>query len=789
MRFWLILFAHLTSLSFSFSQRRTIGGYVRDAESNENLIGATIMIKGTTHGTTTNAHGYFSITSNSDTLSLHASYVGYHSKVVELALLRDTVVQLHLQAAPLLQEVVVTETRDEALHELTTMGNITVPVSEIKSLPALLGEVDVLKVIQLMPGVKSSEGATGFYVRGGGPDQNLILLDGVPVYNAAHLFGFFSVFNADAINHVELVKGGFPARYGGRLSSVLDIHMKDGNMNKFKAESAISAISAKATVEGPIKESKSSFIVSTRRTYVDLLAKPLLKRAFDGNSGTYFFYDINAKLNYMINQRNRVYFSAYRGNDIAASKDRNVSNDTLPGALSTSTVIMRETRTAYSLSWGNTIAAFRWNTILGPRLFGNMVATYSRYDFRVFNSYSERARPEPPNYLGDLFFEEENASHIRDWGARMDFDFVPSINHYFRFGGTATWHTFTPGVYRYSNGLPGFVRPPETAPIDGLEFSSYIEDEARCAGRFNLNAGVHVSGLFVEDHLYKSIQPRVSGRYLLQPTLAMKASFATMTQYIHLLTNAGLGLPTDLWVPTTPNVRPQQAWQATVGAAKTINKYEFSIETYYKSMSNLIEYRDGASYADRESDWQKKVVKDGKGRSLGAELLLQKKIGRLTGWAGYTLSWTNRTFPELNGGRAYPYKYDRRHDASIALTRKWSDHIDFSMAWVYGSGNHISLPTAEYGFGYTNYPGGYARYYPSRNNFQMRAYHRLDASISFIKSKKLGQRKWTIGAYNAYNHRNPFYLVRTSDRNGVPRFQEKRLFPIIPAITYSFKIL
>lgn len=780
------------SLTTVIAQKQTISGYVRDAESNENLIGAAIVLKNGTSGTTTNVHGYFSFTVPIGDISLYVSYVGYEPGLIDIPLRQDTLVQVQLRSATTLDEVVVTDAKADPIHEITQMGSITIPVSDIKSLPAMLGEVDVLKVIQLMPGVKASEGSTGFYVRGGGPDQNLILLDGVPVYNVSHLFGFFSVFNADAINHVELVKGGFPARYGGRLSSVMDIRMKEGNMNEVKAEASVSVVSAKATVEGPIKRDKSSFILSARRTYVDLLAKPLLKSAFNGSNGTYYFYDVNAKLNFIINSRNRVYLSAYRGDDVASTRDNKSRFDTLQNAPIGESIIKRDTRSAYRLSWGNALAALRWNSILGPRLFGNLTTTYSRYNFRVFNSYAELSTPEPPNYLGDLLFEEENVSAIRDWATRLDFDFVPTPTHYFRFGANATWHRFAPGVYRYSNGRQRDLIPPETKAINGLEFSAYLEDEWRIGQRFNLNAGVHASGFFVEERMYKSLQPRISSRLLLTEHLSFKASFTTMAQFIHLLTNAGLGLPTDLWVPSTPNVKPQQGWQAALGLARSFKyQYEVSLETYYKEMSNLIEYRDGASFADRESDWQKKVVKGGKGESYGTELLVQKKVGRITGWAGYTLSWTNRKFEELNNGNWYPYKYDRRHDVSVALSHKWTDKIDFSFAWVFSSGNHISVPTAQFSYNSTfqvPYYGSFAKNYPVRNNYQMRAYHRLDVSVSFVKNKKHGQRKWTVGAYNAYNHRNPFYITLALDKNGVPRFQESALFPIIPAITYTFRL-
>jgi hypothetical protein len=633
-----------------------------------------------------------------------------------------------------------------------------------------------------MPGVKASEGSTGFYVRGGGPDQNLILLDGVPVYNAAHLFGFFSVFNTDAINHVELIKGGFPARYGGRLSSVLDIRMKEGNMSEMKAEASVSTISAKATVEGPIKKNKSSFILSSRRTYVDLVAKPLLKRAFDGAPGSYFFYDLNAKVNYIINDRNRVYLSVYGGDDRARSRTKEVRAES---------GITMETRSAYDLSWGNRVAALRWNKILGPKLFGNLIATYSRYAFSTFRSQSEKSTPPPENYLGDVLYEEENISSIRDWASRLEFDFTPSPNHNVRFGASSIWHRFAPGVYRYASAQQQYTPQIGENSIDGIEFSGYLEDEIRVTDWLKLNAGVHASGFKVDQQLYRSVQPRLSSRALIGRNFSLKSSFTTMTQFIHLLTNAGLGLPTDLWVPATTRVKPQQAWQAAIGVAKTYqDQLEFSVETYYKKLTNLIEYKDGASFTDQKSNWQDKVATKGVGESYGTEFLCQKKQGNMTGWVGYTLSWANRKFEEINQGKWYPYKYDRRHDISVALTQKWSDCMNLSLAWVFGTGNHITVPTAQYGFGSIgnySYFGGPARNYPSRNNYEMRAYHRLDVAVSFTKKKKHGQRKWTVGAYNAYSRRNPYYITLGYDQTNNPRALETSLFPIIPSVAYSFK--
>jgi outer membrane cobalamin receptor len=780
---WFLFFAALFP-SLVSAQKHTISGYVKDAATGESLIGSAVLNRNTLQGTTANVHGFYSITLPSDSARLVYSYVGYAPVEIRMLLKRDTTIDIGLLNANQLDEVIVNATRADEIQEVSQMSSVNVPIDQLKALPALLGQVDVLKVLQLMPGVKSSEGSTGLYVRGGGPDQNLMLLDGVPVYNASHLFGFFSVFNADAINRVELIKGGFPARYGGRLSSVIDINMKDGNMKEMHGEGSIDIIAAKFTLEGPIKTDKTSFLISARRTYIDLLVAPFVKKDLEGGRAGYFFYDLNTKLNHIINKKNRIYFSAYLGDDKAYSKyEDEWSNQ--PNYRSTS-------KDEFGLKWGNTITAFRWNHVVGPRLFSNVTTTYSRYRFNIFeeSEYIERyPGGETKNHYHTEYF-----SGIRDWATKVDFDFVPTPNHYIRFGTGAIVHRFSPGAYTYN-----VENKPDTTlgdtKIDALELSAYIEDDIKITDAFKINVGGHFSSFHVEDRWYYSAQPRVSGRYLLTDNLSLKASFASMMQFIHLLTNAGLGLPTDLWVPSTALVKPQRANQVALGLARNYKSvYEISLEGYYKKMYNLIEYKDGTSFLNLQEDWQKKIAVNGKGESYGAELLAQKKTGKVTGWVGYTLSWTNRQFDDLNNGKWFPYKYDRRHDVSVALTHAWNDRMDFSMAWVYGTGNAITLPKVEYEGQSDRDPRDVGYYYSEpvqsygdRNSYRMRDYHRLDISFSFWKTKKWGRSKWTFAAYNVYSRRNPFYMGLGYDDDRNRKFVQYSLFPIIPSFNYSFK--
>ena len=770
------------------AQKYTINGYIKDASSGESLIGANIFEKNTLSGTSSNTYGFYSLTlPASDSLTILYSYVGYGAQAVQLALTQDTTINIELTDNAQLDEVVVTATEMDKIQEVTQMSTVSVPIEQIKSLPAFLGEVDVLKTLQLLPGVQSgNEGTSGLYVRGGGPDQNLILLDGVPVYNASHLFGFFSVFNADAINNVQLIKGGFPARYGGRLSSVIDINMKEGNTQEFHGEGSIGLIGAKLTLEGPIIKDKTSFIVSGRRTWIDLLARPLIKSQTGGEVTTgYYFYDLNAKVNHRFSNRDRLYLSAYLGNDQFYARyqyEEAERGTTL------------NDRDEAGLEWGNITSALRWNHTFTPKLFSNLSLTYSRYHFDLFNEYRYE-------YLSDTSNQKltdqgllKYISGIEDLGAKLDMDYIPSPRHFVRFGGNVIRHTFRPGALNVkyddqvgSDQLDTLLGARNTY---ATEFAAYVEDDIEITQRLKLNAGAHFSGFYVNQELYTSLQPRLAARYLLSDKISLKASYARMAQFIHLLTNSGIGLPTDLWVPATDRIRPQNAQQWALGAAREWgNGYEVSLEGYYKTMDNLIEYREGASFIDVNSDWQDKVTV-GDGRSYGGELLIQKKEGRTTGWLGYTLSWTDRQFDELNFGKRFPYKYDRRHDVSLAVVHNWKENVEVSFAWVFGTGNAVTLPQEIYSgapqrSGSSFYSSD-VYYYGERNSFRMRAFHRLDASITFNKKTRWGERSWVFGVYNAYSRRNPFYIDLEQNYSSPNQFRQYSLFPIIPSISYRF---
>ena len=766
------------------AQKTTISGYITDGSSGEPLISANVFESRLGVGAVSNVYGFYSLTVESrDSAVLLFSYIGYQPQEVRAPLSANTTLNIALQPFVELATVEVRADRSERIEQRTQMGRMEVPVEQIKRMPALLGEVDVLKSLQLLPGVQSGgEGQNGLYVRGGSPDQNLVLLDGVPVYNVSHVLGIFSVFNADAIKNVTLTKGGFPARYGGRLSSVLEINMKEGNSKEFHGEGSVGLISSKLTLEGPIIKDKTSFLISARRTYADLIFKPIIKAVQPPDEKldiALYFYDFNAKIQHKFNDRHRLYLSAYSGADVFQTTFRE-QDDAFSGGL----------------DWGNLISAARWNWQITPRLFANTTLTYSRYKIDILSSQESKFDGETEK------FSAKYISGIEDIGGKIDFDFIPNPRHYIRFGGGATNHTYNPGALALKEQSGG------TTNIDTLlgsrkafstEYFLYVEDDFSL-GDLKINAGLHASAFDVEGKLYTSLQPRLGLRYLMKNKLSLKAGFSTMAQYINLLTSEALSLPTDLWVPSTRRVLPQQAWQISAGAARTFwDEFEFSLEGYYKKMNNVISFKEGASFLfGIENDWQDKVTQ-GVGESYGLEFFFQKKTGKTTGWIGYTLSWNWRQFDEINSGQPYPFRYDRRHDLSVVVNHDFSKRVGFSAAWVYGTGNAVTLNTFRYpnhleqGIDFFGDPFEYVSDVESggeRNAFRMRDYHRLDLSVELRKQRPKWESKWVLGVYNAYWRRNPYFMTTgTETENGVSRrvFREVSILPIIPSVSYQFK--
>ncbi len=766
----------IVSFCLSLSaQRYTISGYVEDESNGERMISATVYDDISKQGVATNAYGFFSLTLNQPKVKLVFSFIGYTKEIREIDLVQNVSLNIKLKPTLTLQEVTVTGQKTQIENPQMSVNEI--PVQTIKSLPVLLGETDLIKVIQLLPGVQSgSEGSSGLYVRGGGPDQNLILLDGVPIYNADHLFGFFSVFNSDAIQNVTLIKGGFPARYGGRLSSVLDIRMKEGNNKSFHGEGSIGIISSKLMVEGPLIKDKCSFIVTGRRTYIDILAKPLIMSLSDGANAGYYFWDFNAKINYILTEKDRLYLSFYGGRDKAYGKFKDNSWEN------------ESSSEKFGLSWGNIITALRWNHEINQRLFLNVTGTYSNYQFAISDNMESTSNGETTKS------SFEYISGIRDWSAKAEFDYHPAPKHKIMYGGSYTYHTFYPGisVFKMSSTQDQSGNIDTTFGDDYIythDAYVYIEDEIKIGAQIVINPGLHYSLFMVQDAVYNSLQPRLSALYLLNEKWSVKAAFTMMSQNIHLLTNSGIGMPTDLWLPATAKVAPQRSQQLAAGVFHNLpGGFEVSLEGYYKTMQNLIEYKSGADYFSRAETWENKV-ESGNGESYGAEILIRKNKGKTTGWIGYTLAWSNRQFRD----QTFPYRYDRRHDIGLAITHKISDRTDVGLVWVFGTGNAVSLPIEQYPamsdpFNPMVYDYNSINYFEGKNQFRTPKYHRLDIGINFHKQLKRAYRTWSIGLYNAYNRKNPFIIYFETDwETDTKHLKQLSLFPILPSVSYSLK--
>lgn len=758
------------------AQTVTVKGYVEEAGTGERLAFATVYDTLRQTGTSTNEFGFFSLPARAGLLVLQFSYVGYASRTVQLDAMEDTVLVVSLvPVSATLREVVVSGTQGDI--PLGFGQDILTP-RQIRELPALLGESDVLKALQHLPGVRSgTEGTSGMYVRGGSPDQNLILLDGAPVYHAAHLFGFLSTFNPDAIQSVRLTKGGFPARYGGRLSSVIDIDTREGNLDRLEARIGISPIVSRLLIDGPIRKGRSSFLLSGRRTFLDVLMRPFLSD--EGTRIGAYFYDVNGKLNHIVSPSSRVYASFYAGRDryflhkMEAYEGQNG---------------LREAERE-GIHWRNVTGTIRWTHIVGRNTFLSLTSLVSSYHLNV-----SEEEEEIRNGIGG-YYALRYRSGIRDIGIRLDVDIFPDERHTVKTGIHLVHHVFRPGATHYRT-LLSDVHAVDTvlAPSDrmaALEGSIYVEDELRLGNRWHANVGVHGSIFGTGGRTYRSVQPRLSVRYALSTERFLNASFSTMKQYIHLLASSGVGMPTDLWLPTTERISPERATQVTLGYAWDRKRYTFRVEGSFKSMDGLLEYREGASFLGIDDDWQNKVLQ-GTGLGYGIEILLQKRLGRTTGWVAYTLSKTTRSFPDINEGRAFPYRYDRRHDFNLALVHLLSNRRSLSIAWVYGSGDAVTIARAWHT---DQYRTRVLPFYPSRGNVRTPSYHRLDLSYRIRYGWRGAEGTLSMGVYNAYGRKNPFYLFiepveRSSPAEQVPPLAIKQisLFRFIPAMGFDVSL-
>ena len=761
MKYSLKIFFFFSLISFAVSaQNYTLSGYIKDAKSGEAVIGASIFMTNTKSGTSANNYGFYSITfKSSDTLGVVFSSLGYQPQIKKLSGRQSQTLNIDLlENSSNLQEVVVKASRNDDNVQKTQMGVIDVPMKLANSLPVVLGERDIMKIIQLLPGVQAgNEGTTGFYVRGGNSDQNLVQLDEATVYNPNHLFGLFSTFNSNALNRVTLIKGGFPAQYGGRLSSVLDITMKEGNNKKVTVQGGIGLISSNITIEGPIKKEKGSFIISGRRTYVDLLAKPFVKGI------GYTFYDLNAKINYQITPKDKVFLSGFYGND----------NANYTGASSLN----------YGINFGNSTATLRWNHLFNQKLFANTSFILNNYHLGLSTIQS--------GYVAQLY------SSIKDINAKTDFEYYPNQNHNIRFGVNFSTHTFAP--FSASIKIPNSGKIPKFNP-DSLaikthtnELAFYFNDEIKISPNFSLNVGLRVPYFYTKDISYKYLEPRISTKINLNQETSLKLSYTVMNQFLHLIPNSTASLPTDIWIPASKTTAPQQSKQISLGIFKNFkeNTYKTSLEVYYKDMKNQALFKEGTLLT--EVSVIENNLTFGKGYSYGAELFIEKNSGKFNGWLAYTLSWTNQTFKDLNFGKEFPFAYDRRHNLSLVGNYDLSKHWMISGAFVFNTGRPYTLPVGrvDVGNGGTLYNGTYADY-TERNNYRLNNFHRLDVSAIYKKTRQMFHKsyesEWVFSVYNLYSRRNPYFVyLSTNEVTKLPVATQVSLLPAVPSVSYNFK--
>ena len=766
----------------------TISGFVRSSASNENLVSSAVFEPNTGKGTYTNGYGFYSLSlpNPGDSVEIVYRYLGYEPRVISLHLDQDTTINMSLTPIEYQAKAVkITDEEKYRLQKNVQMSSFRLYPGEVENMPAVLGEPNLIRSLQMMPGVqRGTTAANGMYVRGGGPDQNLVLLDDAVIYNTTHMFNIVSVFNTDAIKSVEMIKGGFPARYGGRLSSVLDLRMKEGNMKDFEVTGAITPVAPRLTIEGPIVKDKASFILSGRRTFLDLLFNPIIGSDSDDDvriSQDGAFYDFSGKINTVLGDFDRLYLSTYGSGDGFSSLISTRNQFSPDSTYNTLALNMKST---------NNTATFRWNHIFNQKLFLNTTLVYSKFNFNISLEDQTLSTQSADSAFGTFFNRFE--SSIRDYSTRLDFDYHPNIRHKIRFGAYTTFHQFTPGVTQFQ-----VINPNEE--VDSLfssettasqEFATYIEDEIHFTDNFATNTGVHFAMYGVNGKSYFSLQPRISMRYRFEEDFAIKAAFSNSRQYVHLLSNSRFGLPFNLWVPATDSVPPMNANQLSVGVVKSFGKeaYTISAEVYYKLMDNLIEYKEGSNFLDSRIDWQNKIDRDGKGTSYGLELLLEKRSGRTTGLIGYTLSFTNRQFSTVNLGEQYPYTYDRRHDVSLYLKHNLNKHVYLSGTWVFATGNALTFPTSTYiNNNYPNPNGQPVYYYPGRNQFRMPSYHRMDVGIDFYKKLKRGEQHWNFSIANVYAKKNAIFIYPTSDASGNRILEQISLpFPV-PSVAYIFK--
>ena len=739
--------------------RFTISGSITDEESGEALVSATIYVPDLNIGAVTNSYGFYSLTVPArDSLLLVISHLGYRPQIKRLKPTDDISLSVTLKVGEIdLDEVVITGVLGQDVNRVE-MSVVDLPLKKISEIPALMGEADVLKVIQLLPGVQSgNEGTTGFYVRGGNADQNLVLLDEAVVSNPNHLLGLFSTFNPRMLKSATLIKGGFPAQYGGRLSSVLDLTMKEGNNQEFHAQGGLGFITSTLSLEGPLKKDIASFIVSGRRTYIDLLVTPFLPK---GNKSRYDFYDLNAKLNWKLSDKDRIYFSYFKGRDDARLKSGEGIN--------------------YQVNFGNTTATLRWNHIFGKKLFVNTSAILNEYDQDI-------------SAIQDNFFSQ-TITRLEDLNGKMEFQYFPNPRHEVRFGGHFVHHQFVSGgKSEAESGLNQNINRQAVPSKDMNEFAFYVNDQIKFSDKLSASLGIRVPGFSSQEVSYMRAEPRVTLKLGTGRNSSVKAAYTTMNQFLHQIPSSTASIPTDVWIPSTARTKPQQSTQYAMGYFRTLvnGEFDFSLEGYYKDMKNQVLFPEGNQLVEDFAVDTALVY--GKGWSYGAEFFLRKKRGALTGWISYTLSWTWQQFDGLNFGQKFPFRYDRRHAINVVGSYKLNDRWKLSGTFVYNTGIAYTIPEGRFPsvLGPSLFEGNYY-VYQNRNNQRLGAYHRFDISAVREKQGTLWGRpfisQWVFGIYNIYSHQNPYFVyLKVDPVSNKPQAIQVTLLPIIPSVSYNFK--
>ncbi len=752
-------FILLCSVGIYGQGKYTISGIISDSESGEALIGVNIYYSAANVGTTTNNYGFFSLTlPENDSMVVVISHLGFEPQVKSLRLHENVNLSTKLRPGQIdLDELVILGNAPNEHIDGVQMGVVDVPLRNISEIPSLLGEADVLKLIQLMPGVQfGNEGTTGFYVRGGNADQNLVQLDEAVVYNPNHLLGVVSTFNPRMLKSATLIKGGFPAQYGGRLSSILDLTMKEGNNQEYHVEGGIGIVSANLTLEGPIKKDVASFIVSGRRTYLDALITPFLPK---GNESNYNFHDVNAKLNWKINSKDRLYLSFYQGKDKARLKSGDGIN--------------------YTILFGNTTGTFRWNHLFGPKLFVNTSIIYNKYDQDV-------------SAIQDNFFSQ-TITRLEDVNGKTEFQYFPSPSHSIRFGAHYIRHHFlSGGKSEAESGLNQNINRQGIPSKDLDEYAFYLNDEIKFSKKVTASLGVRFPGLISSEVSYYYVEPRASIKLSTGARSSIKASYTQMNQFLHQIPSSTASVPTDIWIPSTERTKPQRSAQYALGYFRKFKPdLDFSIEGYYKDMDNLVLFPEGNQLVENFAVDTALVY--GTGESYGAELFLRKNKGPFTGWISYTLSWSWRQFDDLNFGEKFPFRYDRRHALNVVGTYKLNDRWKLSGAFVFNTGIAYTLPVGRFPsvLGPSLFEGNYF-VYENRNNQRLGAYHRLDISAIRRKEGTLWGRpfisEWVFGIYNIYSRQNPYFVyLKVDPVTDKPEAIQVTLLPIIPSVSYNFK--